>query len=123
MGMKVAVRVDLGPALSRLTGRGKADAVEALTREVEADIQPYVKRDTGTLSESPRALSDYRAGRVVWSATEGGKEYAGYAYDDPSVGDHEGQNPRATDHWVEAAKADLMDGWERLAARLFGGGR
>ena len=123
MGLNVGVKVDLKPALSRLRGTAKADAIEALSREIEADIQPYVKRDTGTLSESPRALSDYRAGKVVWSATDGGDDYAGYAYEDPNVGAHAGQNPKATARWIEAAKADLMDSWTKFAASLFGGGR
>lgn len=121
MGIGVSVKVDLTPALSRLSGNGKADAIEALSREVEADIEPYVKRDTGTLAGSPEIASDYRAGRIVWTAQDGG-EYAGYAYDDPNVGDHEGQNPKATARWIEAAKRELMDSWTRLAASLFSGG-
>lgn len=124
MGLKVTVRsVDLKPALSRLRGTAKADAIEALSREIEADIQPYVKRDTGTLMDSPRAASDYRAGRIVWTAQKDGKEYAGHAYDDPNVGRHEGQNPLATWHWIDVAKNDLLASWVKLAARLFGGGR
>lgn len=121
MGVGVSVKVDLKPALSRLSGNGKADALEALSREVEADIRPYVKRDTGTLEQSAELASDYRSGRIVWTAQDGG-EYAGYAYDDPNVGDHAGQNPRATARWIDAAKSVLMEDWKRMAARLFSGG-
>lgn len=123
MGIEVSVKVDLKPALSRLRGSKKADALESLTREIEADIRPYVKRDTGTLEESAQHMSDFRAGKIVWSAEDGYGEYAGYAYDDQRVGQHSGQNPQAAPQWASVAKNDLMDSWTRLAAKLFGGGK
>ena len=120
-GFRLDVSVDLSPALARLEGPGAADALEALTREIEADIRPYVKRDTGTLEQSAELASDFRAGRVEWTAVDEHGEYASYAYYDKNVGAHEGQNPKATSHWIEAAKAVLMGSWTRRAGELFAG--
>ena len=122
MPVSIKVTADLAPLLSPLTGRGREDAMERLAREVEADVRPYVKRDTGSLEDSAATYSDFRSGRIVWSAQGPGGEYAGHAYETEGVGRHTGQNPKATARWAEAAKRELLESWRRLASEAFSGG-
>ena len=119
MGVSVSVKVDLSPITDRLQS---ADVLERVTREIEADIRPYVKRDTGAVEESAQLMSDYRSGRIVWSATDRGGDYAGYAYEDQNVGAHSGQNPKATARWAEVAKAEKAEEWARMAAEIIAEG-
>lgn len=121
MGLGFKVTVDAGDVLDRLRGGGFDDCLERITREIEGDMRPYVKRDTGTLEGSAALNSDFRRGRIVWTAEGEGGEYAGYAFDDPAVGTHAGQNPKATARWTEVAKKENSDRWRRLASRVFAG--
>lgn len=111
MGVEVTVRVDLDRMARALES---AAALELLTTKVEEDMRPYVKHDTGQLEDSARGHSDFAAGRIVYSANRGHGEYASYAYYDETVGDHAGQNAKATARWAEAAAADRMAEWERV---------
>lgn len=115
--MRVTVRHDLG----RMTRALESSApLELLTMTVEEDMRPYVKHDTGQLELSARTQSDFAAGRVVYSAVRGKKarQYASHAYYDEAVGDHVGQNPRASAKWAEAAKRDCGEEWARLFGEL-----
>lgn len=109
MDVDVSVRLDkLAKALESTT------ALELLTTKVEEDMRPYVKRDTGQLENSARRLSDFAAGRIVYSADRGHGEYASYAYYDENVGDHMGQNAQATARWASAVAADRQAEWAQL---------
>lgn len=116
--VRVSVNVDLSGIAGRFSRDVLADVTEQLSRAIEADMRPYVKRDTGELEASPELASDFRAGEIAYTADQGDGEYAGYAYDDPNVGDHGHNNPQATHQWDVVAANDHMGDWERIAARL-----
>lgn len=101
--------------------RGGTQLTEGLTRLVEFDTRPYVKRDTGQTEDSA-AASDFASGVIVYSATDSrGRQYAGYAYEDPRVAETD-KNPKATSKWFEAAASDRMAEWLRYAANALTGG-
>lgn len=86
-----------------------------LTRTIEFDTKPYVKRDTGETEDSADS-SDFSSGVIVYSATDKkGRQYAGYAYEDPAVAETD-HNPKATAHWFEHAQKDRMGDWLRFVA-------
>lgn len=100
---------------------GGTPLTEGLTRLVEFDTRPYVKRDTGQ-TERSAAASDFASGVIVYSATDSrGRQYAGYAYEDPNVSEKD-NNPRATSRWFEAAASDRMAEWLRYVANALAGG-
>lgn len=113
--IKVTIESDLSAILSSFQGEEAKDALELLTRTVEADMRPYVKKDTGALEASAESNSRFREGVIVYTATRGYCEYAGYAYEDPNVASTD-RNPKATSHWDEAAADERMDEWEQLIA-------
>ena len=121
-GTSVSVKVNLKAAKARFDAKAQADATEALARQVESDMRPYVKRDTGLLEGSAALDSDFRGGHIKYSATSRGSEYAGYAYDDSNVAATD-RNPKATSHWFEAAKKACGAKWKGTAAKRFGEGR
>lgn len=86
-----------------------------LTRLIAFDTKPYVKHDTGQTEESADS-SDFSSGVIVYSATDKrGRQYAGYAYEDPSVAETD-HNPKATAKWFEQAQKDRMGDWIRFVA-------
>ena len=53
---------------------------------------------------------------IVYSATDKkGRQYAGYAYEDPAVAETD-HNPKATSKWFEQAQKDRMGDWLRFVA-------
>ena len=115
--LRVSIASDLGPILRSMDSAEAGDALELLTLTAEADMQPYVKRDTGRLERSARGASDFRGGKIVYTALDDdGEEYASIAYEDPRIGSHGDQNPKATAHWAEAASDDHAEEWARLLA-------
>lgn len=114
-GAKVNVTVDLSKALGAMDSAAAGDALELLTLTIEEDMRPYVKHDTGQLEDSAALNSDFRGGRIVYTATRDGKEYAGYAYEDPNVAVTD-PNPRATARWAEHAAEDRGAEWARILA-------
>lgn len=111
--------IDISDIESLESGQLHGDVLEKLTMQVEADMRPYVKRDTGALERSAATNSDFRAGRITYSATdERGREYASDAYNDPRVGSHEGQNPKAAPEWASRAETDLGGSWAEYAGEL-----
>lgn len=94
---------------------GGGSLLGQLTRLIEFDTKPYVKRDTGQTEDSA-AASDFASGVIVYSATDKrGRQYAGYAYEDPAVAETD-HNPKATDHWFDNAQKDRMGDWLRFVA-------
>lgn len=101
--------------------RGGTGLLEGLTRLVESDTRPYVKTDTGQTRASAEA-SDFASGTIVYSASDSrGRQYAGYAYDDPRVAETD-KAPKATAKWFEAAQADRMADWLRYVAEALSKG-
>lgn len=102
---------------------GGAGLLGDLTRLVQADTAPYVKRDTGQTMNSAEH-SDFASGVITYSASDKkGRQYAGYAYMDPHVAETD-SNTKATARWFEAAKADRLPDWVRyVAERIAGGAR
>lgn len=116
-GVQVRITTDLGGMLAALDSAEAGAALELLTLTVEEDMRPYVKKDTGKLEGSAQKSSDFARGRIVYTAEDArGREYAGYAYDDPNVGKHDGQNRKAAAQWAEVSAADRMGEWERAMA-------
>jgi hypothetical protein len=114
MDIGIKVDVDLNKMLRGLESAQAGDAMELLTRTVEADMRPYVKRDTGQTVDSAQILSDFRAGEIVYDATRvAGHPYAEYAYEDPHVAKTD-TNPKATAHWKDAAERDRAGEWGDL---------
>ena len=94
---------------------GGPGLLESLTRQVQADTAPYVKYDTGDTMNSAEH-SDFASGVITYSAADSkGRQYAGYAYEDPHVAKTD-SNPKATARWFDAAKADRLQDWVRLVA-------
>ncbi len=94
---------------------GGSNLLGQLTRRIAFDTKPYVKHDTGQTEESADS-SDFSSGVIVYSATDKrGRQYAGYAYEDPAVAETD-RNPKATDHWFENAQLDRMEDWLRFVA-------
>lgn len=92
-----------------------------LTRLVQSDTAPYVKRDTDQTMNSAEH-SDFSSGVIVYSASDKkGRQYAGYAYTDPDVADTD-KNPKATARWFEAAKEDRLSDWVRFVAETITSG-
>lgn len=120
-GMSIKVECDFSDINKRLGDTRVKDALELITRTIEADMRPYVKRDTGTLEDSAQVASNFRAGEIVYTATQGNGEYASFAYEDPHVAATD-TNPHATAHWDEAAMQDRQDEWARLFAETLIGG-
>lgn len=86
-----------------------------LTRLIAFDTKPYVKHDSGQTEDSADS-SDFSSGVIVYSATDKkGRQYAGYAYEDPAVAETD-RNPKATDHWFENAQSDRIEDWLRFVA-------
>lgn len=84
-----------------------------LTRRIEFDTKPYVKRDSGETGDSADS-SDFSSGVIVYSATDKkGRQYAGYAYEDPAVAETD-KNPKATAKWFEKAQLDRLEDWMRF---------
>jgi len=117
--LRVSIASDLAPLLMAMDSAAAGDALELLTVTVEEDMRPYVKHDTGRLEESARKNSDFRGGRIVYTAVdeETGEDYAAAAYEDPRVGEHGDQNDKATAHWAEAASNDRSEEWAELLAQ------
>ena len=100
---------------------GGAGLLGDLTRLIQADTAPYVKRDTGQTMNSAEH-SDFASGVITYSASDSrGRQYAGYAYMDPDVAETD-SNPKATARWFEAAKADRLSDWVRFVAERVAGG-
>lgn len=116
MGVRVRVRHDIGSLARALES---TTPVEALTRQVEWDMRPYVKHDTGQLEGSARRGGDFAHGRIEYSADRGHGEYAAYAYYDEAVGEHIRQNPRATARWAEKARADHGEKWAEVLGEAY----
>nr|DAF71553.1 MAG TPA: Minor capsid protein [Caudoviricetes sp.] len=104
---------------------GGAGLLGDLTRLVQADTAPYVKRDTDETMNSAKH-SDFASGVITYSASDKkGRQYAGYAYMDPHVAKSDtDKHPKAAAKWFEAAKADRLSDWVRyVAERVAGGAR
>lgn len=94
---------------------GGGNLLGQLTRLIEFDTKPYVKRDSGETEDSADS-SDFSSGVIVYSATDRkGRQYAGYAYEDPAVAETD-HNPKATSKWFEQAQKDRMEDWLRFVA-------
>lgn len=94
---------------------GGENLLGKLTRKIEFDTKPYVKHDTGETEDSAES-SDFSSGVIVYSATDKrGRQYAGYAYEDPAVAETD-RNPKATAKWFENAQKDRMGDWLRFVA-------
>lgn len=94
---------------------GGSNLLGQLTRRIEFDTKPYVKRDSGETEDSADS-SDFSSGVIVYSATDKkGRQYAGYAYEDPAVAETD-HNPKATSKWFEQAQKDRMGDWLRFVA-------
>lgn len=94
---------------------GGSNLLGQLTRRIAFDTKPYVKHDSGKTEESADS-SDFSSGVIVYSATDKkGRQYAGYAYEDPAVADTD-HNPKATAKWFENAQLDRMEDWLRFVA-------
>lgn len=114
--------VDVSDVRAVESGNLRDDALESLTRQIEADMRPYVKHLTGALERSAEVASDFRGGRITYTATDRrGHEYASDAYNDPNVGRHAGQNPKATAEWGRKAEQDLGASWAQYAGELIEG--
>ena len=111
--------IDLSDVESLESGALHDDLLEKLTMQIEGDLRPYVKHDTGALERSSATNSDFRAGRITYSATDDrGREYASEAYWDPRVRKGPRQNPKGTDQWDREAEDDLGDSWAAYAGDL-----
>ena len=112
----MSITIDVSDIESLEAGAVHDDALEKLTMQVEGDLRPYVKHDTGALERSSATNSDFRAGRITYSATDDrGHEYAADAYWDSRVRRGPRQNPKASDQWDRKAEADLGDSWAEYA--------
>lgn len=114
--------VDVSDVRAFESGSIRDDALEKLTRQIEADMRPYVKKLTGTLERSAEVSSDFRGGRITYTASGSNGDYASYAYHDSHVGRHANQNPKATSEWSKAAERDLGSSWADYAAKLIAEG-
>lgn len=115
----MSVRVDVSDLESLESGQLHGDVLERLTMQIEGDLRPYVKHDTGALERSSATNSDFRAGRITYSASDDrGREYAADAYFDERVRRGPRQNPKASDQWDRKAEADLGDSWAAYAGDL-----
>lgn len=96
---------------------GGENLLGKLTRKIAFDTKPYVKHDTGETEDSADS-SDFSSGVIVYSATDKrGRQYAGYAYEDPAVAETDrNQKPKATAKWFEQAQKDRMGDWLRFVA-------
>ena len=100
---------------------GGGNLLGQLTRLIEFDTKPYVKHDTGQTEESADS-SDFSSGVIIYSATDRkGRQYAGYAYEDPHVRKGDRQNPKATPKWFEHAQSDRIEDWLRFVAEAVTG--
>ena len=115
----MSITIDVSDVESLESGEMHDDLLEKLTMQIEGDLRPYVKHDTGALERSSATNSDFRAGRITYSATDDrGREYASHAYYDERVRRGPRQNPKATDQWDRKAEADLGESWAAYAGDL-----
>lgn len=115
--LTVSIASDLAPLLRAMDSAEAGDALELLTLTVEEDMRPYVKHDTGHLEDSARSNSDFRGGKIVYTAAdEDGEDYAAAAYEDTRVGKHGNQNANATARWAEKASEDRAEEWAEMIA-------
>ena len=115
----MSLTIDVSDIESLESGQLHGDVLEKLTMQIEGDLRPYVKHDTGALERSAATNSDFRAGSITYSATDDrGHEYAADAYWDSRVRKGPRQNPRASGQWDRKAEADLGDSWAEYAGRL-----
>lgn len=114
----IEIEASIGPWPDLSGGTGLLDG---LTRLVQADTAPYVKRDSGQTMDSAMQ-SDFASGVITYSASDSrGRQYAGYAYTDPDVAGTD-KNPKATARWFESAKTDRLSDWVRFVAETITSG-
>ncbi len=85
-----------------------------LTDVILASIRPYVKRDQGTLDDSPTEdNASLKQGKIKWNTPYARRQY--WNYPAKTLTHH----PLATVRWDEAAAAQCKDDWEKQAQVLF----
>ena len=87
-------------------------AIAALTEQVIADSNEFCRVDTGALADSTLRASEPQKGRAVWDTP-----YARRAYFTGSPS--RDKNPSAALMWVEKARSQYGNEWEKLANKQF----
>jgi hypothetical protein len=125
--MPVEVDVDLSVLEGLLSGENLKVATNALLADVSSDTRDYVPVHTGALQDNVKTNNaiggkGYASGSIEWK-----QQYANIVYNMDkgrikNLGDGTRErSPHGTSHWLEEAKKDHAESWERrVAEKLFG---
>lgn len=115
MSRKPTITVDLKAVEKRFSGSELKAKQAAFAHRVGFDMNKRCPEDEGTLRDSMPIASDFENGLVIWDTP-----YAKDVLNRDSVSKE--KNPNATPHWPEAVKAERIEDWRTMAAKLIEGG-
>lgn len=139
--MKIDIHDNMTAHIAQILGKASTSGAEILANEIMKDSSPYVPALTGSLDRSaytvgnkiiypgPYARYLWYGKRMVNAKTGKGPRYipnVGYRWPKGAVlvptGTDlvftHGMHQNAQSHWIEGAKAQKMQKWEGIAARI-----
>lgn len=109
--MSVEIKVDEFAIGNKALNAWKK-GLQMLSSQVLKDCNKYCKEDTEMLIASSLIHSDLKNGKLVWQTPYAARQYYAIrtAYKDV--------NPQATWRWVEVAKSNYYEQWNRQAQEI-----
>lgn len=130
------VKFDPSPIVAKLTNnRGKA--AHAIAVQAQKDTEPFTPALTGSMSQRTRVIGN----EIIYPGPYARYLYYGKVMVDPNTGSAfapKGQHKVLTDknlvfntsmhgqaqsHWFEASKAENLEKWARVAAKVMADGK
>lgn len=108
--------VDIKGLQSKLDKANEA-ACWALTRNALADCSPYVPYKTGALKKSGREVLQGGTACIEWGGDAKTAQYARKQYYQTlnhNTPGNAAMSPKATDHWLEHARAARGSEWKKI---------
>ena len=105
--MPVRINIDPNQCAAKVEGAWQK-GLFALSSQVLADCNQYVKRDKGTLESSSYAHSQLGEGRLIWQTPYAKRQYWEI---------QTSLTPGRTWKWCETAKRKCKDTWRRIAEK------
>jgi hypothetical protein len=112
--MKVEVKIFYDRIRSKVSGN-KERAQKVLDMTVIKDSSRFVPFQTGTLEKSAMESSRIGTGLVVYNTPYAKRQYYG------EFEHGKNKHPQATRLWFEAAKAENLEKWIRIAQEMIRG--
>lgn len=113
MKLNIKVEIDTMGILGRLD-KGFGMAQKALDQTIVKDSNYFAPEDDETLKKSAIMSTKYGSGQIIWDTV-----YASRLYHNPQYNFSKDKNPNAQGLWYEAAKAQKMSAWQKVAQSTF----